>query len=175
MVHKSMAYRAEISWYLKILLIKHSRARSDEQELEKKTRNSLPVKNILAVKNWNFLTGLWKHLAINHMETHLSLLYFFFPRTKRVAFFIYLPFFFFFSIKDPTWRKEQWNNFLALPVILLCDREVSNSALWKEEYNIFSAFNIIMENMRPWALRSIFWLWVASDKKEVSTFSVTAL
>lgn len=96
MVHKSMAYGAEVSWYLKILLIKHSRARSDEQELEKKTRNSLPVKNILAVKNWNFLTGLWKHLAINHMETHLSLLYFFFPRTKRVAFFIYLPFFFFF-------------------------------------------------------------------------------
>lgn len=99
MVHKSMAYRAEVSWYLKILLIKHSRARSDEQELEKKTRNSLPVKNILAVKNWNFLTGLWKHLAINHMETHLSLLYFFFPRTKRVAFFIYLPFFFFFPLK----------------------------------------------------------------------------
>lgn len=102
MVHKYMAYRAEVSWYLKILLIKHSRARSDEQELEKKTRNSLPVKNILAVKNWNFLTGLWKHLAINHMETHLSLLYFFFQEQKEwLSLFICL-FFFFFSIKDPT-------------------------------------------------------------------------
>lgn len=78
MVHKSMAYRAEVSWNLKILLTKHSRARSDKRELGKKTRNIIPMKNVLGVKNWNFLTGLWKHLASNHMETHLSLLSLFF-------------------------------------------------------------------------------------------------
>lgn len=37
-------------------------------------------------------------------------------------------------IKDLTWRKEQWNSFLALPVMFsLWQRDIDNSALWKEE------------------------------------------
>lgn len=89
------------------------------------------MKNVLGVRNWNFLTGLWKHLASNRMETHLSFLslfifFFFFQIMKRVGFFLFWLVWVFF-INDPTWRKEQWNNFLALPVMLSCDREKSKT------------------------------------------------
>lgn len=51
--HKALAYRAEVSWDLKIL-INHSNTISDKQELEKKTGNLILVKNMLRVKTATF-------------------------------------------------------------------------------------------------------------------------
>lgn len=87
MIHKSVAYRAEVSWDLKILLTKHSRARSDEQELRKRQEVLFQWKMSWELKTGTFKLGfgnIW--LAITWKPIYLfSLYFFFFPRMKRVV------------------------------------------------------------------------------------------